>query len=148
MHIGASLKMVYCGWSVTSITCVSLVGIPQICTKSNNLYLDPSGLSKFHQEPSPQTVPAGGAARFECQIEGVPTPVITWEKDKVAVSEEPRWAFFTICAVVALWRNSNPILFFVSGWERLHILSCIQDDFPDATSLLFNQTSQTIFSCH
>lgn len=48
------------------------------------------GLSKFHQEPSPQTVPAGGAARFECQIEGVPTPVITWEKDKVAVPEEPR----------------------------------------------------------
>lgn len=49
-----------------------------------------SGLSKFHQEPSPQTVLAGGAARFECQIEGVPTPVITWEKDKVAVPEETR----------------------------------------------------------
>lgn len=51
------------------------------------------GLSKFHQEPSPQTVPAGGAARFECQIEGVPSPVITWEKDKVTVPEETRLTF-------------------------------------------------------
>lgn len=49
-----------------------------------------SGLSKFHQQPSPQRVNVGGAARFECQIEGVPTPVITWEKDKVAVPEETR----------------------------------------------------------
>ncbi|KAM7406384.1 hypothetical protein PAMP_000763 [Pampus punctatissimus] len=47
-------------------------------------------LSQFHQEPLPQKVPAGGAARFECQIEGVPTPVITWEKDKVAVHEDTR----------------------------------------------------------
>lgn len=58
----------------------------------------PPGLSKFHQEPSPQTVSAGGDARFECQIEGVPTPVITWEKDKVAVPEETRWP---LCVVVA-----------------------------------------------
>lgn len=50
----------------------------------------PPGLSKFHQEPSPQTVPAGGAARFECQIEGVPSPAITWEKDKMPVPEETR----------------------------------------------------------
>lgn len=56
----------------------------------------PLGLSRFHQEPSPQTVPAGGAARFECQIEGVPTPVITWEKNKVALPEEPRSAFFLL----------------------------------------------------
>ncbi|CAG11076.1 unnamed protein product, partial [Tetraodon nigroviridis] len=45
-------------------------------------------LSKFHREPSPQTIPLGGAARFECQIEGVPTPTIMWEKDRVAVPEE------------------------------------------------------------
>lgn len=56
---------------------------------TNHLFCFP-GLSKFHQEPSAQMVPAGGAARFECQIEGVPTPVITWEKDKVSVPEETR----------------------------------------------------------
>lgn len=50
-----------------------------------------AGLSKFHQQPLPQRVNVGGAARFECQIEGVPTPVITWEKDKAAVPQEARW---------------------------------------------------------
>lgn len=57
------------------------------------------GLSKFHQEPSPQTVLAGGAARFECQIEGLPTPVITWEKDKLAVPEETRWPLFVFIQI-------------------------------------------------
>lgn len=51
-----------------------------------------SGLSRFHHEPSPQTVPIGGAARFECQIEGVPTPTITWEKDGLVVPKETRSA--------------------------------------------------------
>lgn len=56
-----------------------------------------SGLSKFQQEPSPQTVDIGGAARFECRIEGVPTPTITWEKDRVAVPEETRSVIFIVC---------------------------------------------------
>lgn len=73
-----------------------------------------SGLSKFHQEPSPQTVHTGGAARFECQIEGVPTPVITWEKDKVAVPEETRWAFYCMCYGCPFNISMNvTILFFV-----------------------------------
>ncbi|KAM9410495.1 immunoglobulin superfamily DCC subclass member 4 [Pholidichthys leucotaenia] len=50
-----------------------------------------ASLSRFLQEPSPQTVPTGGAARFECQIEGVPTPVISWEKDNIAVHEGTRF---------------------------------------------------------
>lgn len=49
-----------------------------------------AGLSKFHQQPSEQRVNVGGAARFECQIEGVPTPAITWEKDKAAILQEAR----------------------------------------------------------
>lgn len=54
------------------------------------LLLDPLGLSRFYQEPSSQTVLSGESARFECQVEGVPTPVITWEKDKVAIPDEAR----------------------------------------------------------
>ncbi|XP_030578221.1 immunoglobulin superfamily DCC subclass member 4 [Archocentrus centrarchus] len=50
-----------------------------------------ASLSKFRLEPSPQKVPTGGAARFECQIEGVPTPLITWEKDEVAIPEGTRF---------------------------------------------------------
>uniref|UniRef100_A0A3B5MIY5 Uncharacterized protein n=1 Tax=Xiphophorus couchianus TaxID=32473 RepID=A0A3B5MIY5_9TELE len=49
------------------------------------------GLSSFFAEPSSQTVTTGGSARFECQIEGVPTPVITWQKDKVTITDETRF---------------------------------------------------------
>lgn len=31
-----------------------------------------------------------GTARFECHTEGLPAPIITWEKDQVTVPEEPR----------------------------------------------------------
>ncbi|XP_076612465.1 immunoglobulin superfamily DCC subclass member 4 [Chaetodon auriga] len=70
-------------------SCVSSSALGALTSRTVNVLL--ASLSKFHQEPSPQTVPAGGAARFECQIEGVPTPAITWEKDKVAVPEETRF---------------------------------------------------------
>ncbi|XP_034434869.1 immunoglobulin superfamily DCC subclass member 4 isoform X1 [Hippoglossus hippoglossus] len=70
-------------------SCMSASAAGALTSRTVNVLL--AGLSKFHQEPSPQTVPAGGAARFECQIEGVPTPVITWEKNKVAVPEETRF---------------------------------------------------------
>lgn len=49
-----------------------------------------ASLSHFRQEPSPQTVPAGGVARFECQIEGIPSPLITWEKNRGPVPQDPR----------------------------------------------------------
>uniref|UniRef100_A0A8B9NSB7 Immunoglobulin superfamily DCC subclass member 4 n=1 Tax=Apteryx owenii TaxID=8824 RepID=A0A8B9NSB7_APTOW len=48
-------------------------------------------LSRFFQQPESQTVEENGMARFECRIEGLPSPVITWEKDHVAVPAEPRF---------------------------------------------------------
>lgn len=50
-----------------------------------------STLARFFQQPESQTVEENGMARFECRIEGLPSPVITWEKDHVAVPEEPRF---------------------------------------------------------
>lgn len=50
-----------------------------------------ASLSHFRQEPTPQTVPAGGVARFECHTEGVPTPLITWEKSRGPVPQDPRF---------------------------------------------------------
>ncbi|KAK4820538.1 hypothetical protein QYF61_000209 [Mycteria americana] len=47
-------------------------------------------LSRFFQQPESQTVEENGMARFECRIEGLPSPVITWEKDQEAVPAEPR----------------------------------------------------------
>ncbi|XP_016408417.1 immunoglobulin superfamily DCC subclass member 4-like, partial [Sinocyclocheilus rhinocerous] len=34
------------------------------------------------QDPEPQVVPVGGTARFECYVDGLPTPSVTWEKDQ------------------------------------------------------------------
>ncbi|KAM6942921.1 immunoglobulin superfamily DCC subclass member 4 [Xenentodon cancila] len=71
-----------------SYSCVSASALGALTSRTVNVLL--ASLSRFHQVPSPQTVPTGGAARFECQIEGVPTPVITWEKDKAALHDETR----------------------------------------------------------
>ncbi|XP_074862789.1 immunoglobulin superfamily DCC subclass member 4 isoform X3 [Carettochelys insculpta] len=50
-----------------------------------------SSLSRFFQQPESQTVEENGMARFECRIEGLPPPVITWEKDHVAVPADTRF---------------------------------------------------------
>ncbi|ELW62396.1 Immunoglobulin superfamily DCC subclass member 4 [Tupaia chinensis] len=47
-------------------------------------------LADFSLHPESQTVEENGTARFECHIEGLPAPVITWEKDQVPLPEEPR----------------------------------------------------------
>lgn len=72
-----------------SYSCVSASPLGALTSRTINVLL--ASLSNFHQEPSPQAVPAGGAAHFECQIEGVPTPVITWEKDEEAIPEDSRF---------------------------------------------------------
>ncbi|XP_058237476.1 immunoglobulin superfamily DCC subclass member 4 isoform X4 [Hemibagrus wyckioides] len=48
---------------------------------SRSVTLQHARLSPFLRDPEPQVVPAGGTARFECHIDGVPAPSITWEKD-------------------------------------------------------------------
>lgn len=58
---------------------------------SRTVNLLSASLSHFLQEPTPQTVPAGGVARFECHIEGIPTPLITWEKNRGPVPPDLRF---------------------------------------------------------
>ncbi|XP_066491468.1 immunoglobulin superfamily DCC subclass member 4 [Tiliqua scincoides] len=50
-----------------------------------------STLSQFFQHPESQVVEENGTARFECRIEGLPPPKITWEKDHTVVPSEPRF---------------------------------------------------------
>lgn len=54
-----------------------------------SLCLSPA-LADFSLHPESQTVEENGTARFECHTEGLPVPIITWEKDQVTVPEEPR----------------------------------------------------------
>ncbi|XP_054901101.1 immunoglobulin superfamily DCC subclass member 4 isoform X1 [Poeciliopsis prolifica] len=77
-----------------SYSCVSASAIGALTSRTVNVLL--ASLSSFYEEPSPQTVTAGGSARFECQIEGIPTPVITWQKDKVTVTDETSNRFISL----------------------------------------------------
>ncbi|XP_068173580.1 immunoglobulin superfamily DCC subclass member 3 [Antennarius striatus] len=38
-------------------------------------------MAEFHVQPEPVHVEESGVARFQCQIHGLPEPVISWEKD-------------------------------------------------------------------
>ncbi|XP_061734008.1 immunoglobulin superfamily DCC subclass member 4 [Nerophis ophidion] len=69
-------------------SCVSASAHGALSSRTVNVLL--AKLSPFHQEPSPHTLHAGGTARFQCRIDGITTPVITWEKDKVALPEHSR----------------------------------------------------------
>ncbi|XP_069481213.1 immunoglobulin superfamily DCC subclass member 4 isoform X2 [Ambystoma mexicanum] len=51
-------------------------------------------LARFHQQPEPQTVWENGLAHFECRIEGLPVPVITWEKDQESLPTDTRFIVF------------------------------------------------------
>ncbi|XP_061451564.1 immunoglobulin superfamily DCC subclass member 4 isoform X2 [Rhineura floridana] len=52
----------------------------------------PVSFDKTNQERNEsQTVEENGMARFECRIKGLPPPIITWEKDGVAVPSEHRF---------------------------------------------------------
>ncbi|XP_062381427.1 immunoglobulin superfamily DCC subclass member 4 [Sardina pilchardus] len=50
-----------------------------------------ASLSKVQRDPEDQVVSAGGAARFQCQVEGLPTPVISWEKDRTPLEPSARF---------------------------------------------------------
>ncbi|XP_030045639.1 immunoglobulin superfamily DCC subclass member 4 [Microcaecilia unicolor] len=51
-------------------------------------------MSRFLQHPEPQSVHENGLVRFQCRIDGLPAPTITWEKDHIAVPSEPRFLMF------------------------------------------------------
>ncbi|XP_060030287.1 immunoglobulin superfamily DCC subclass member 3 isoform X2 [Erinaceus europaeus] len=42
-------------------------------------------MSEFHVHPQAAVVEEGGVARFQCQIHGLPEPLITWEKNQVPI---------------------------------------------------------------
>ncbi|KAM4829767.1 immunoglobulin superfamily DCC subclass member 3 [Thomomys bottae] len=42
-------------------------------------------MSDFHVHPQATVGEEGGVARFQCQIEGLPKPLITWEKNRVPI---------------------------------------------------------------
>ncbi|KAK3607422.1 hypothetical protein CHS0354_003058 [Potamilus streckersoni] len=51
--------------------------------------VDIASMSKsFIQEPQPQRVSVGAVARFQCQINAVPSALYVWEKDRTALPQD------------------------------------------------------------
>lgn len=49
-------------------------------------------MADFHVQPESVHAEESGVARFQCQIRGLPEPVISWEKDSHPVdTENDRW---------------------------------------------------------
>ena len=41
----------------------------------------PSAMAEFHVQPQSVRAEEAGVCRFQCQIQGLPEPLISWEKD-------------------------------------------------------------------
>ncbi|XP_028678541.1 immunoglobulin superfamily DCC subclass member 4 [Erpetoichthys calabaricus] len=72
-----------------SYTCISTNSFGSIISRTVTVQL--STLSHFMLHPVPQSVPQQGLARFECHVDGLPPPIITWEKDQSPVPSQPRF---------------------------------------------------------
>uniref|UniRef100_UPI00398E8476 immunoglobulin superfamily DCC subclass member 4 isoform X2 n=1 Tax=Pristiophorus japonicus TaxID=55135 RepID=UPI00398E8476 len=72
-----------------SYTCMSQNSFGAITSRTALIRF--STLSRFHQQPESQVVEENGIARFECGIDGIPLPVITWEKNQSAIPDHLRF---------------------------------------------------------
>lgn len=63
-----------------------------LCTSTVHLICPPSSvspaMSDFHVHPQATMGEEGGVARFQCQIHGLPKPLITWEKNRVPIDTD------------------------------------------------------------
>ncbi|XP_048419082.2 immunoglobulin superfamily DCC subclass member 4 [Stegostoma tigrinum] len=74
-----------------SYTCMSQNSFGAITSRTAVIRF--STLSQFHRQPESQTVVENGTARFECGIDGLPLPLITWEKNQSTI---PNYERFTV----------------------------------------------------
>ncbi|KAG7457626.1 hypothetical protein MATL_G00229080 [Megalops atlanticus] len=47
-----------------------------------------ASLPKFHTHPESMSVDEGGVARFQCQVNGIPEAIITWERDRTPLNSQ------------------------------------------------------------
>lgn len=60
--------------------------------KNPPFLLPSAAMADFHVQPESVHAEESGVARFQCQIHGLPEPVISWEKDSHPVdTADERW---------------------------------------------------------
>ncbi|KAB0407177.1 hypothetical protein E2I00_013529 [Balaenoptera physalus] len=73
-------------------------------------------MSDFHVHPQATVGEEGGVARFQCQIHGLPKPLITWEKNRVPIdTDNESGVFHCVASNVASVRVSHGASLTVSG---------------------------------
>ncbi|KAM9183526.1 immunoglobulin superfamily DCC subclass member 3 [Dugong dugon] len=55
---------------------------------SRRARIQAAAMSDFHVHPEGAVGEEGGVARFQCQIHGLPKPLITWEKNRVPIDTD------------------------------------------------------------
>ncbi|XP_029442655.1 immunoglobulin superfamily DCC subclass member 4-like [Rhinatrema bivittatum] len=75
-----------------SYSCTSHTALGAV--RSRTVLVRPAVLSQFLQHPEPQSATENRTVRFQCRIEGLPAPSITWERNRKAVPVEPRFLVF------------------------------------------------------
>ncbi|KAJ6662863.1 hypothetical protein lerEdw1_011067, partial [Lerista edwardsae] len=61
---------------------------PPFVTLSTRSPFPSAAMSDFHVHPQSAVVEEGGVARFQCQIHGLPEPVILWQKNRVPIDTD------------------------------------------------------------
>ncbi|XP_032906343.1 immunoglobulin superfamily DCC subclass member 4 isoform X3 [Amblyraja radiata] len=79
------------GSSDRSYTCMSENSFGAVVSRTALIRFSSKSLSQFHQQPQSQIVEENGTARFECGIDGLPFPVITWEKNQSTLADHLRY---------------------------------------------------------
>ncbi len=91
---------------MTPLICVWRVKV--IC---RSLSLLSSAMADFHVQPRLVRAELGGVGRFQCQIHGLPEPVISWERDgrSVDTSDDRYYRKYT-CLHTMTFKGMYPVL--------------------------------------
>ncbi len=81
-----------------------------------------TALGRFSGEADIKRAVAGEIARLKCDIDGLPQPAITWEKDRGQLPISPRYTHWT----VALWPISLVALQKSAGGNSMQDTSAVR----------------------
>lgn len=68
-------------------------------------------MADFHVQPRSVRAELGGVGRFQCQIHGLPEPVISWERDGRSVdTSDDRYYHKDTCLHTMMFKGMYPVL--------------------------------------
>lgn len=89
-------------------------------------------MAEFHVQPESVHAEESGMARFQCQIHGLPEPVISWEKDgrpidtqdeRLDYTQQP-WHSSEMATIYRSFTHSNQSIGSLLAWQCILFSSC------------------------